>query len=38
MSLELSAVSVRLRDAAEPLFAPLTLSVPSGEVTTVMGP
>ena len=37
MSLELTALSVRLRDAAEPLFAPLTLCVPSGEVTTVMG-
>lgn len=38
MSLELAALSVRLRHAAEPLFAPLTLSIPSGQVVTVMGP
>ncbi|MEX2298095.1 MAG: ATP-binding cassette domain-containing protein [Dongiaceae bacterium] len=38
MSLELAAASVRLRHAGEPLFAPLTLAVPSGQVVTVMGP
>ncbi len=38
MSLELDALSVRLRQADEPLFAPLTLSVPSGQVVTVLGP
>jgi len=38
MSLELASVSVRLRQADQPLFAPLTLSVPCGRVVTVMGP
>ena len=38
MSLELVALSVRLGPLGEPLFPPLTLSVPSGVVVTVMGP
>lgn len=37
MSLDLSAVSVRLRHGAA-LFAPLTVSVAPGQVATVMGP
>jgi putative thiamine transport system ATP-binding protein len=38
MSLELTRVSVTPAGAAAPLFAPLTLSVPAGEIVTVMGP
>lgn len=38
MSLELFALSVRLRRTAEALFSPLTLSVACGQVVTVMGP
>lgn len=38
MSLELDALSVSPLSSARPLFPSLTLSVPAGEVTTVMGP
>ncbi|MDP2738091.1 MAG: ATP-binding cassette domain-containing protein [Pseudorhodobacter sp.] len=38
MSLDLAALSVTPRGSQMPLFAPLTLSVPPGEVVTVMGP
>ncbi|MBW6506695.1 MAG: ATP-binding cassette domain-containing protein [Rhodobacteraceae bacterium] len=38
MSLELIGVSVTPAGAAASLFAPLTLSVPAGEIVTVMGP
>jgi putative thiamine transport system ATP-binding protein len=38
MSLMLTRLSVTATGAAQPLFAPLTLVVPAGEIVTVMGP
>lgn len=38
MSLDLTAFAITPSGASRPLFMPLTLSVPAGEVTTVMGP
>lgn len=38
MSMDLAALTVTPRGSDRPLFAPLTLSVPPGEVVTVMGP
>lgn len=38
MSLDLTDVSVTARGASAPLFPPVTLSAPPGEVVTIMGP